>query len=742
MDNLVYIFDNYTFSNNTFTFNFIKRWICYQINNIINNPDLKNKYNNIILIKTCPLSKVCFNVQSENIFNIFKIVNGIIFKKYDVYPNINLKSIAEEIINYKDENNKIFIFTSIYQIGLTNTNVEFITEKFTQVKNPIEMINIGKYPFLKQTFPFVNEYFIDSKISHIDKKIIESLENIFVINKIKTDDLDFITNNMIEQNNLEDLITLMYKIELVLLEFIDESVDFEKNLDQFVDSFKKIINKDINYFDNHTIILNLRTYLNQIKRIFEKKYNKFPISIPIESLDISLSETHIKYILEFYQSTYPKIYNNYLGSNIKNKKIADKTSLIDYSKILNLQKVSDHLITDDSKTFVRSNISMSNWIDEYNEYNPFGLLLKYNVSKFSFKGLIDDNSSILNNYPNLVIGSISSNFVSMFDYYQLIQNDLENNVVNQNFNENLEDNENNNIEFKVKENLNINSFVITDNLNGDTNIMLPIFINKDHWKIVRSLWTYHITFINNCFEFEYNKKMDNIYFLSLLKCFNNFSINQNLSESNIRLFIYYLRTCIQIMIDNHYISSIEKETDKFKTFLTFNNNDSPKFKNDKLKFFGFELIIRFIQLIVSSNTNVDKLKSKLIIMRNYIINTHIELNFTLDYWENIKSKQNEKDKELEKNIAICEIIQNLKSWFDLEVDLIALCELVNKIYSLKNFNQFLKFIDKNNGCMPINSTEPYSCNSFKSIYDNLINPKVFIMDNFKKQINIDSYVNN
>ena len=63
-------------------------------------------------------------------------------------------------------------------------------------------------------------------------------------------------------------------------------------------------------------------------------------------------------------------------------------------------------------------------IEEYNELNPFGILIKYDISRHSHKGIIDGNSSILFTYPNTVVSSISNNWVSLYDYYQMILADL------------------------------------------------------------------------------------------------------------------------------------------------------------------------------------------------------------------------------------------------------------------------------------------------------------------------------
>ena len=76
----------------------------------------------------------------------------------------------------------------------------------------------------------------------------------------------------------------------------------------------------------------------------------------------------------------------------------------------------------------------------------------------------------------------------MYDYYQMILIDLENN------------------EYIDKDSYDLNKFTIIDKLHGDSNIMLPIYINKNHWLLCKNLWSYHISFINNSFEYDYIKK--------------------------------------------------------------------------------------------------------------------------------------------------------------------------------------------------------------------------------------------
>ena len=88
---------------------------------------------------------------------------------------------------------------------------------------------------------------------------------------------------------------------------------------------------------------------------------------------------------------------------------------------------------------------------------------------------------MLSSYPNIGFDNISNNFVSLNDYYQLIINHLEEEP-----------------DFKF----NLNNFEVVDNLHGNTNIMLPLYINKEHWAITKKIWNFHFTLINNFYQFS------------------------------------------------------------------------------------------------------------------------------------------------------------------------------------------------------------------------------------------------
>jgi hypothetical protein len=695
--NLIIIFDNYTYNNNTFVLNTIKRWISYKINNAL----IENIYEKIILIKTCPIISK-FEIKKSNFINenILNIINGVIYKKYINYPTIIFKQIVDELNNYKDSKNKIIIISSIYYASFTYNNINYINDILSNLNEPIHIINIGVFSFKRALFKNIVETIIDIRINKLENII---TNEIFTIKKYDYN-MKF---NEDKELKLSDYLILLENIEF----FIINNINDDNELIIIDNTLKKI-----NYLFLNVKYFNIiGSYINYINRCININFKKLDIDIPINKLDNSISDTYIKYILEFYEEIYPKILNNYIDMNIKNYKIKTNinTSLINCKNLL-LKKINIDDINDDSKNFLISNLSMSNWIDEFNELNPFGILINYDISKFSYKGLIDENSSIIFNYPNMIIDSISNNWVSMYDYYQLIISDLNN-------------------DYEKKTILNLNSFNIIDNLNGNTNVMLPIYINKEHWKLCKSLWTYHMSFINNSFEYEYVKKMDNIYYLTLFKNYSNLIENSKLNNNTIRVFIYILRTCIQISIDNKYISNLNN--------IYFNSIISKDSKNklEKIKLYFIDYLIRLIQLIISFNIDIDIVKSQLKEIRNIILNTYIKEHYTTEFWNNL-IKIDDIDKNNQINILKYECIDENKSWFELEINLITFTEFITKIYKLKNFNQFIKLIDSYNGCIPINDNSFINYEIINNIFINLENTKNFNINNYINEINIDSYL--
>ncbi len=756
---LIYIIDNCSFNDsNQFIFGLIKRWIVYELVSMVFS-NTYTQYEDITLIKTTPQISICtLNFSKNNIIStILYLINSIIFKKYTEYPIDNMINTFEELINNFDIDSKIIYFSAINNLNkniLTKDNKIKINNIFGKFKNKIYFYNISTFAFLSKIFNNVQEIFIDYrtiKFNDIISNIIFTIKPIDyscysnIIGEIKliNEMLGLIQNNisslcsdnsdissdinfLIKEKLILNYVMISYKIELLLVNncigIINTSNDFD-----FLQIINNYLDINLEIMTNNKIGTLLYNLKNSIKKIFDRNTTLCPITVPSYINDeTDLESEYIKYIMEFYKEIYPKLISYHCDLNTKKFKLKNTTTKqIISSDFKKITKIKSENISDDSIQYFVSNTTMTNWVDEFNELNPFGILIKYNISRHSYKGIIDGNSSILFNYPNIIVSSISNNWISIFDYYQMVLNDI-NHKCEEEINKNYD-------------HIDLNNFNIIDNLNGDTNIMLPIYINQNHWNLTKVLWSYHMSFINLTFEHEYNKKMDNIYYLVLLKCFNQFSDNNKFNTNQIRLFICILRTCIQITIDNKYIIGIRTEIDKYFNNLT---NSPNKYKFDNFKSNYIDYLIRLLQLIISSKATGDLVYSNIICIRKIFLHIYLDYTYDEENWNNL-AKLSSKDKIDEIENIKNNFIQNNLPYFNLEIDIICLCEFINELYKIKNFNQFIKIIDKTNGCIGENLTDGLiNCEIIKNIYWNLSNPKIFNINNYTNEINIHEYILN
>lgn len=153
------VFDNYTFNNySNFSLNCIKRWLCYNINNIF----LEHNNKEIVILKTNPTIS-SYTIKINNIEDIINTINGILFKKYDTYSVEKFKTMLDFLNKNIDENNKITIICSISKLYYTNEDIDKINLLTSKFINKIDFINIG-FRFTNKIINF-NKTFIDYKIN-------------------------------------------------------------------------------------------------------------------------------------------------------------------------------------------------------------------------------------------------------------------------------------------------------------------------------------------------------------------------------------------------------------------------------------------------------------------------------------------------------------------------------------------------------------------------------------------------
>lgn len=651
------ISQNYKWCN---TFNTIKKWLIFWLNSLLSS----NKLKSITICKTYPKPYlVKFNNENLILENIIDSFESIIIKKSEIYNCINIKHICDFINNNTElSNTNVFVFCSIIQIVLNEPNIKYIFECLKNIDN-INLINLSNK-------------FMFNKFTKIKENIIKHFNNVELYQKLNTIiPFDIPSNNFSQDDSsVSDILNKLYEIEFTIYKkshWSEEPITNEiTNI--YFNYVENLYEKNQIIFQNlnHKYCNFIKFCINWTKMIIIEKLDNIDFNIPIPKINNDLITDYVFEIIKFYNLIYPKMLNYYIKKPYKKYSFdLKKINQIDFTNF-----TIKHFINDDSTNYLYSNTTLTNWKQEYENLNPFGLFISYTASTFAYKGIY--SNSIFSTYPNISITSISNNWISLFDYYQLISADIDNGIKTQ---------------------FDINEYVFIDNLHGDCNIMLPIFINNEHWTLTKKYWTYHQSFINKAFEFDYNKKMDNIYFLVLLKSINNiFNISNN--QNTVRLFFYILRTGIQICIDNKY--SYNNKVDYNKYFLLLiESKDYHTFH----KIF-MDYLIRLIQIIITNNINETELYNDMSSILNSFMIHLIKFDYTPEQIIEIKNMNDDmKNKELQELIIKYNLI--MLCYSELMKDLTFLNKYIKYIYSIKKFNQLIKYLDNFNGCLPIDENE-------------------------------------
>jgi hypothetical protein len=664
------------------TFNTLKRWIIYWLNNSL----LKKNLNSVSIGKTFPEPKLIkLDNNSLIIENIIDLFDSIIIKKTQTYDCINIKNIfdmcSKNTFNKSVEDDikckysDIYVFCSILQIKLTDNNIIYIKNSLTNDK--IKNIKFTNFSYRKclPNEPKILETIINQR----DMDNYDLFVEISTLLNLKAETNDFNNSN---NSNINITLEKLFEIEFELLKS-----SINKDIVTIYFNYIDELNKNNNHkFENITeSCANFIKYcINWLRIKILEKFNNINFNIPQGVFNSNLPTDYVLEIIKFYNLVYPKILENHLETHNKKPSFSlGKINQLNFSDI-----TLKNYPNDDSTNYLYSNTTMTNWKQEYENLNPFGIALKYIPHYLSYKGMYERN--VIKTYPNMMISSISNNWLSLFDYYQLISAD---------------------IDTGTKTKFSVNEYVFIDNLHGETNIMLPLYINSEHWKIAKIYWSYHMTFINEAFEFDYVKRMDNIYFLTIIKTINNIS-NTKCNQNIIRLFVYILRTGIQICIDNKYSYNNKSDYDKYFNLL-LNSENLQSFN----KFF-IDYLIRVIQSILTSTIQLQDLISNI----NKLVEIYIKHLINFEYNKeafDIINAMNNKEKlgvleELEEKINL-----DILAFSELKKDLEFFWNLMNKIYSIKKFNQLIKFLDNNNGCLPIGESE-LNCEIIDTIINKLV----------------------
>ena len=692
----------------TSTFNTIKRWLIYWLNHFL----LNNKLNSISISKTFP-EPIIIRLEEDKlkIENIISAFESIIIKKSETYDCVSIKHICDiinnkvtsskskiiknsEKITIEDDNNiselsEIFDFSSIVQstsltvkktkdkITIKDTDIPSYSDilVFSSITNAIitdenlKYINISLTKINKATIINTSNKPIFKNIPKITEFVVKHLDNTCLYTELST-----IINFVVPINDFSkaditssDILNKLYEIEFEIHKrshWTQEPIKKEL-MDIYFSYVEKLYDENKEIFTNF-----IKFCRNWVRMTILEKVNNINFNIPEPKIINDLLMDYSIEIIKFYNFAYPKMLSYHTSK--PNKKYSfnlKKINQIDFSdiKISNFQN-------DESTNYLYSNTTLTNWKQEYINLNPFGLFISYSASILAYKGIFTND--ILSTYPNMLISSVSNNWISLFDYYQLVSADIDS---------------------STKTVFNINEYTFIDNLHGSSNIMLPVYINQEHWKITKKYWSFHLSFINQAFEFDYNKKMDNIYFLTIIKNINNL-VNLKNNQNTIRLFFYIFRTCIQICIDNKYSYNGKADYIKHYNYLIESKDLNTFDKN------FMDYLIRLVQVILTNNITDTELNDNVLAILYIYITCRIKTDFTNEALDEINAMNDEnKNKEIEELTNKYSLY--ILCFSELLKDMNFFNNLVKYIYSIKTFNKLLKYLDKLNGCLPINEDD-------------------------------------
>ena len=465
-------------------------------------------------------------VDNSNIDEINIVNNHILTYLYiikDNYKNIYIQESYPELRKYKLEN--------IYDIKLKQA--EILCDKTKNLINFYMNENENDNDKDKDNDKIQNIIFISGtenlKLNNGD----DSSDNIIYYN-LDSDAFDGIIKN--------DLFFEMYK----KIEYQDKSDDEKES-----DNIKFLIKESNNSTD---MIKLYELYKNYYKN---SKFEQKGIYKVILKKIMDNTEKFVNYFDKNNTSEENSVYMLQLAKYniLKNSKLRFKFNLrlLDNRTKTNINIENSMEITETNQSFeikeddvfedscelFSSILTLSNWYDEVIENSAIGLMIEKNLSQKSIMAY--------NEIPSIT--NITFNFMSTQDFISELENDYKNN--------------------NKTGNLDLSSIsLINDSSFGSINGIIPLYINKIHWKIAKKHIPklYGIMFTNN--PFGYTDKHLNInYYILILYCND---IISNPIEKNIKIFIALQRTCCEITYEkkynikklvNNYVCSTQKGSD-------------------------------------------------------------------------------------------------------------------------------------------------------------------------------------
>ncbi|QKF94116.1 hypothetical protein QKU48_gp0658 [Fadolivirus algeromassiliense] len=683
--------------------------IIKEINNIITiYPQLLKKYSKCVtfdklyLITTHPKIKVS-EITINNIFTAFqKIIynnkfeesdtdihyeilnecNKLISEQYKneiilfTYLNYHMSEQAQSCLNTlaNNPNNNISIITDLNYINCDKVSKIIISDFYDNISEGYEHIitnglfltepltdKIVEIDLKTTTFYGTPLTKINININAFDSILInDMIENITINNEIVNLENSFMSQTQIDATS--DILTHMINTNIVpetclvdacefLIYLINNDQIHDKNIYVFIkETLLKIINSKNNENRSKSIIL-----YNLIRQSFNKILMK-EINTNI------LSDENNKIIFEYGKNSYSlatkNVSHNNIFKNIETINAKTNTDMKQITTFINDHEMSNDIKFNESCEFYNSSITLSNWFEELQNNSGIGLLMQID-SKYTSSGY----------FSHIDISNITNTFFPVIDYVCIIKEYFE---------------KNQDIKFG---NLN-RANIINGAAIGDANAIIPLYINKYHWKIVSQYLNPLLGIIVKHNPFDYTNNLKSILFEIFAKMTTKlYCNNENFhNETFIKIYMAYLRTCAEVCFENKFNHGIKKIISSYLT--------EPQFRIFKDKSMFYKMCSQ--TLITGYILNDSDIKIIIQYLVEELIRLTVKFNkYDMDYIKYYNELQMN-DREME-DISLLQSI-NTKISNDLEF-LLAFYKMNTNfdilIKQYGSYNKFIKALDEN-----------------------------------------------
>lgn len=352
-------------------------------------------------------------------------------------------------------------------------------------------------------------------------------KNIYVgLNNILIDKCKSLTVLNTDINNINNTIIKPHDSNLVcgiIIEYIN-NINFDNGKNYFLlyQNVNRVINKIKNDID-----INLKEYIlyklpSLYKKIFDSKTTKNDIITIItnmaKSFDINMKyDRHKNMIVGRYINNVNKITQNF-------------DDVVDYD----IDEDDDDF--ESSCEFFNSFFSLSNWFDEIENGGALGLLMNMSTSPL---GKLGFNYGVKCHYITDGYMPIEDYLVSILKYFNANDDDSCGNINNKNI----------------------------SNYNGlPCNTLMPIYINKYHWKSTKKYIPIMLGINLAHNPFGFTDKHNNIFFSTLTFFTKELLYNEKyFTDKMLTTYFAFLRTCMEVSIENKYNRGIYSIVNKFNS---------------------------------------------------------------------------------------------------------------------------------------------------------------------------------